>query len=94
MDRSSRAEIEHALGILLPEYRVKCTLNADGTASLMAEGRHGEAFAVMGLIRSHYHGKLGMQRLVRQIFEEIELARGGPKPDGVLPPASSMRIAR
>ncbi len=85
MDRLNKVEIEHALGALLPECKVECTLNADGTASLMVEGPHGEAFAVTGLIRSDYHGPSGLKRLAMQIFEDIELARQGLQPHRALP---------
>ncbi len=94
MDRLTKAEIECALKLFLPECRVECSLNADGTAVLAVEGPHGEAFAVTGLRRSDYHGKEGLERLARQIFEDIELARNGSQPDDVLPFISNIRIAR
>ncbi|HEY0286135.1 MAG TPA: hypothetical protein VGC62_03865 [Pseudomonas sp.] len=85
MDRLNKVEIEHSLSALLADCKVECTLNADGTASLMVEGPQGEVFAVTGLVRSTYHGQSGLKRLAEQIFEDIELARQGLLPQRALP---------
>jgi len=79
MDRLSRAEIEDALGRLLPGSMVKCVLWGDGTASLTVTGETGESFAVVGLVRSDYRGEAGLKNLATHIFGDIQLARQGLK---------------
>jgi hypothetical protein len=79
MDRLSRAEIEDALGRLLPGSTVKCVLWGDDTASLTVTGETGESFAVVGLVRSDYRGEAGLKSLAKHIFEDIQLARQGLK---------------
>ncbi|GEM_PF-6018563 len=85
LDTLTKLEIERALGLLLPRCKVDCLLSADGTASLMVGGEHGEAFAVFGVVRRDYHGPAGLKRLASQIFEDIELARQGLLPLGSQP---------
>ncbi len=85
MDRLSRAEIEDALGCLLPGCTVKCVLCAHGTASLTVTGETGESFAVVGLVRSDYRGEAGLKILAKHIFGDIQLARQGLKPHRAQP---------
>jgi hypothetical protein len=51
----------------------------DGTASLTVTGETGEAFAVVGLIRSDYRGEAGLKNLAKHILGDIQLARQGLK---------------
>ena len=75
MDTLSRSEIETLLTARLPNCNVSCTVSADNTLSIVAIGPEGDQFNAVNIDRTQYHGQAGINRLVREILEEIVLSR-------------------
>ncbi|MBJ2319682.1 hypothetical protein JFT37_14320 [Pseudomonas fluorescens] len=71
MDTLTKAEIETALSARLP----KCALNADGSLSVTVTAHGMDQFTIANINRAHYHGVSGINRLVREIREEMVIAR-------------------
>ncbi|MQA54366.1 hypothetical protein [Pseudomonas piscis] len=75
MDTLSKFEVETALAQRLPNCRVNCVINADGSLSLDILAPGSNQFTIANIDRSHYHGESGINRLVREILEEMVVSR-------------------
>ena len=75
MDTLTKAEIETALSARLPKCAVQCALNADGSLSVTVTAHGMDQFTIANINRAHYHGVSGINRLVREIREEMVIAR-------------------
>lgn len=75
MDTLSRSEIETLLTARLPNCKVSCTVSTDNTLSIVATGPEGDQFKAVNIDRAQYHGQAGINRLVREILEEMVLSR-------------------
>ncbi|WP_282395761.1 hypothetical protein [Pseudomonas sp. PS01298] len=75
MDTLSRAEIETVLASRLPNCTVFCSMSADNTLSIDVAGLEGDQFTAVNIDRRQYHGEAGINRLVREILEEMVMSR-------------------
>lgn len=75
MDTLSRAEIETVLATRLPNCTVFCSISADNTMSIDVTGSEGDQFTAVNIDRRQYHGEAGINRLVREILEEMVISR-------------------
>ncbi|WP_241109977.1 hypothetical protein [Pseudomonas sp. MPFS] len=75
MDTLSKLEIETAIAQRLPNCRVACVINADSSASLDILAPGTNQFTIANIDRSRYHGASGINRLVREILEEMVVTR-------------------
>ncbi|KTC43900.1 hypothetical protein AO265_20010 [Pseudomonas sp. ABAC61] len=75
MDTLSKLEIETALAQRLPHCCVRCVINPDGSLSLDILAPGSNQFTIVNIDRTHYHGEPGINRLVREILEEMVVSR-------------------
>lgn len=75
MDTMSRMQIQEALSSRLPQCEVFCSINADSTLSICVSGPHAHHFTIVNIDRFQYHGEAGINKLVREILEEMVIAR-------------------
>ncbi|AZC24733.1 MULTISPECIES: hypothetical protein [Pseudomonas] len=75
MDTLSKLEIETALAQRLPNCSVSCTINPDGHLSVDVLAPGTNQFTIANIDRTHYHGESGINRLVREILEEMVVSR-------------------
>nr|WP_232965861.1 hypothetical protein [Pseudomonas palleroniana] len=75
MDTLSRAEIETVLASRLPNCTVSCSISADNTLSIDVSGPDGDQFTAVNIDRRQYHGDSGINRLAREILEEMVISR-------------------
>lgn len=75
MDTLSRAEIETVLANRLPNCLIVCTISADTTLSVDVIGQNGDQFTIVNIERRQYHGEAGINRLVREVLQEMVLSR-------------------
>ncbi|MGB3126223.1 MAG: hypothetical protein WBB95_20625 [Pseudomonas sp.] len=79
MDTLTKAEIEMALSARLPNCAVKCTINPDGTLSITVLAHGADQFTIANINRAHYHAECGINRLIREILEEMVMSRQSSK---------------
>lgn len=75
MDTLSKMEIETVLSTHLPNCVITCTISTDSTLSVDIAGPEGDQFTAVNIDRSQYHGEAGINRLVREILQEMVLSR-------------------
>ncbi|CRM87115.1 hypothetical protein [Pseudomonas sp. 22 E 5] len=75
MDTLTKAEIEAALSARLPNCAVKCAINPDSSLSVTVLAHDAEQFTIANIQRAHYHGPSGINRLTREILEEMVMSR-------------------
>ncbi len=75
MDTLSRVGIETALASRLPNCKISCSISADSTLSIDVVAPEGDQFTAVNIDRSQYHGEAGINRLAREILEEMVLSR-------------------
>ncbi|WP_416739059.1 hypothetical protein ACM1ZW_19525 [Pseudomonas sp. NFX71] len=75
MDTLSKMEIEAALASRLPNCAISCTINPDSGLSIDIIGPHSHQFTIININRLQYHGEAGINRLVREILEEMVITR-------------------
>ncbi|MBW1249921.1 hypothetical protein I7860_24910 [Pseudomonas tolaasii] len=75
MDTLSRAEIEAVLTSRLPNCVISCTISADNTLSIDVTGPESDQFTVVNIDRRQYHGEAGINKLAREILEEMVISR-------------------
>ncbi|MBW0238243.1 hypothetical protein AWM69_20030 [Pseudomonas sp. D1HM] len=75
MDTMSRMQIQAILSSRLPQCEVSCSINADSTLSVCVSGPNAHHFTIINIDRFQYHGDTGVNRLVREILEEMVIAR-------------------
>jgi hypothetical protein len=71
MDTLTKAEIDIALSARLPNFRVKCAVNPDGNLSVTVLAQGADQFTIANINRDKYHGESGINRLIREILEEM-----------------------
>lgn len=81
MDTLSKMEIETALSIRLPNCVITCILSTDRMLSINATGPEGDQFTAVNIDRTQYHGEAGINRLVREILQEMVLSRRNSRLD-------------
>jgi hypothetical protein len=75
MDTMSRSELEAVLSDRLPQCTIVCSINTDGTLSVELTGPEAHQFTIANIVRLQYHGEAGINRLVREILEEMVISR-------------------
>ncbi|WP_124386145.1 hypothetical protein [Pseudomonas sp. R5-89-07] len=75
MDTLTKAQIEHALAQRLRNCRVSCTINPDNSLSVTVLAPDANQFTIANINRARYHGESGINRLVREILEDMVVSR-------------------
>lgn len=75
MDTLTRLEIESVLASRLPNCTISCLINPDSTLSVDISGPDSHQFTIINIDRLQYHGEAGINRLVREILEEMVISR-------------------
>ena len=75
MDTLSKQEIEAILSDRLPHCTVSCSINPDTTLAVDVSGPNSHQFTIINIDRLQYHGETGINRLVREILEEMVILR-------------------
>ncbi|SEC01193.1 hypothetical protein SAMN05216205_1229 [Pseudomonas mohnii] len=75
MDTMTKQQIEVILSDRLPNCTVSCSINPDGTLAVALTGPSSQQFTVINVDRLQYHGAAGINRLVREILEEMVITR-------------------
>ena len=75
MDTLSRAQIEAVLAKRLPNCSITCNLKVDGTLSVDVTGPDSAQFTIVNIDRTQYHGAAGINKLIREILEEMVISR-------------------
>jgi hypothetical protein len=75
MDTLSKLEIETVLANRLPNCAISCTISADGTLSVDVLGPDSGRFTIINIDRRQYHGDAGINKLAREILEEMVMSR-------------------
>ncbi|AZE84439.1 hypothetical protein C4J98_3028 [Pseudomonas orientalis] len=75
MDTLSKAEIERALSQRLRNCRVTCAINPDSSLSVTVLAPDANQFTIANINRARYHGESGINRLVREILEDMVVSR-------------------
>ena len=75
MDTLTRTQIEQALSERLPNCIVTCTINPDSSLSVTVLAPDANQFTIANINRVRYHGESGINRLVREILEDMVVSR-------------------
>lgn len=75
MDTLNRLEIETVLANRLPNCVISCTISADNTLSVDVKGPDSSQFTIVNIDRRKYHGEVGINKLAREILEEMVISR-------------------
>lgn len=75
MDTLSKLEIEAVLSGRLPNCTIACSINPDGSLSVDVIGPESHQFTIINIDRHQYRGEAGINRLVREILEEMVITR-------------------
>jgi hypothetical protein len=75
MDTLNRAQIESVLAKCLPNCSITCALKVDGTLSVDVTGPDSTQFTIVNIDRTQYRGATGINKLVREILEEMVISR-------------------
>ena len=78
MGTMTKQEVEDVLSDRLPNCAVSCWINQDGTLTVSVTGPASEQFTVINIDRLQYHGEEGINKLAREIMEEMVLSRKTP----------------
>ncbi|MDQ0704051.1 hypothetical protein QF043_002843 [Pseudomonas sp. W3I7] len=79
MDTLTKAEIDIALSARLPNCRVKCAVNPEGNLSVTVLAQGADQFTIANINRDKYHGESGINRLIREILDEMVMSRQSSK---------------
>ena len=82
MDTLNSAQIEAVLAKRLPNCLIVCTLNLDSTLSIDVTGPDSYQFTIVNIDRSLYHGATGINKLIREILEEMVISRQASRRTG------------
>ena len=75
MDTMSKGELEAVLSSRLPQCAIVCLINPDASMSVEATGPDGHQFTIANIDRSKYRGEAGINKLAREITQEMVLSR-------------------
>jgi hypothetical protein len=75
MDTLSKLEIEAILSSRLPNCTISCSINPDSSLSVDVIGPESHQFTIINIDRYQYQGETGINRLVREILEEMVISR-------------------
>ncbi|WP_323990582.1 hypothetical protein [Pseudomonas canadensis] len=75
MDTLTKVEVEAALSARLPNCAVHCAFNPDGSLSVTVTAHDADQFTIANINRARYHGESGINRLIREILEEMVMSR-------------------
>ncbi|KAA5834856.1 hypothetical protein F2A37_24975 [Pseudomonas chlororaphis] len=75
MDTLNKQELEAVLSSRLPQCTIACSINEDGSLSVDVVGPDADQFTVANVDRTQYHGEAGINKLAREILEEMVLSR-------------------
>ncbi|AVE03700.1 hypothetical protein CYL20_03730 [Pseudomonas palleroniana] len=75
MDTLTKVEVEAALSARLPNCAVHCAFNPDGSLSVTVTAHDADQFTIANINRARYHGESGINRLIREILEEMVISR-------------------
>jgi len=78
MDTMTKQEIDAVLSDRLPNCTISCMINPDGTLAVTVTGPASEQFTIINIDRLQYHGEEGINKLAREIMEEMVLSRHAP----------------
>ncbi|MFO2463031.1 hypothetical protein OOJ96_02650 [Pseudomonas sp. 15FMM2] len=82
MDTLNRLEIEAVLSSRLPKCTISCTISADSTLSVDVTGPDSDQFTIINIDRGQYHGEAGINKLAREILEEMVISRRATRSHG------------
>lgn len=77
MDRMSKSELEAVLSSRLPQCTIVCSINADGSLSVEVTGPDSHQFTIANIDRAQYLGEAGINKLAREVLEEMVISRRG-----------------
>jgi hypothetical protein len=80
MDTLRKTELESMLSSRLPQCTIACSLSWDGTLSVEVTGPKSHQYTITGINRSLYRGEQGINKLVREIMEEMVISRSRSSP--------------
>ncbi|WP_084378098.1 hypothetical protein [Pseudomonas mucidolens] len=75
MDTLNRQEIEAVLASRLPNCVISCTVSVDGSLTVDVTGSDSDQFTIVNIDRRQYHGETGINKLAREILEEMVMSR-------------------
>ena len=75
METLTKTEIESALSSRLSNCVVTCLINPDGSLSVTVLAPDANQFTIASINRAQYHAESGINRLVREILEEMVVSR-------------------
>ncbi|MCK3843266.1 hypothetical protein [Pseudomonas sp. W15Feb34] len=75
MDTLTKAQIQRALARRLCNCRVSCKINPDNSLSVTVLAPDANQFTIANINRAQYHGEPGINRLVREILEDMVVSR-------------------
>lgn len=75
MDTLNRLEIETVLASRLPSCVISCTISSDGTLTVDVTGPDLGQFTIVNIDRRQYHGEAGINKLAREVLEEMVISR-------------------
>ncbi|SDU99638.1 hypothetical protein [Pseudomonas mucidolens] len=75
MDTLNRQEIEAVLASRLPNCVISCTVSVDGSLTVDVTGPDSDQFTIVNIDRRQYHGETGINKLAREILEEMVMSR-------------------
>ncbi|WP_460103649.1 hypothetical protein [Pseudomonas sp. H1_D04] len=75
MDTLTKVEVEAALSARLPNCAVHCAFNPDGSLSVTVTAHDADQFTIANINRARYQGESGINRLIREILEEMVISR-------------------
>ncbi|MFC6335292.1 hypothetical protein GIR22_11040 [Pseudomonas sp. CCM 7891] len=75
MHTLSKLELEAVLSSRLPQCTIKCSINGDASLSVDVAGPDTNRFTIANIDRTHYNGEAGINKLAREILEEMVMSR-------------------
>lgn len=75
MDALSKLDLEVILSSRLPQCAITCSINGGGSLSVDVAGPGTSQFTISQIDRSHYPGVAGINKLAREILQEMVMSR-------------------
>lgn len=73
----SKSELEAVLSSRLPQCTIACSINGDGSLSVEVTGPDAHQFTIANIDKSQYRGEAGINKLARELLEEMVMSRQG-----------------
>lgn len=75
MDTLNKQELEAVLSSRLPQCTIACSINEDGSLSVDVRVPDAGQFTIANVDRARYRGEAGINKLAREILEEMVMSR-------------------